>query len=189
MEWDFGLPWYRPTRVVHVTPGSEFGWRSGWASGRIIIWTTCPPLLEIGPGSPTGVVFYNHFQFPARYPQRDVRLRLVARNHRRHPHGCQRRQLPGAARGLPGRPAAERHRFGRRSRRLAVLFHRRTRDGRGRLPDRVDRPVAAPAQAERCAAGRPPAAIAKRRGGASKSPASSSRWAARMGSPTRGRRG
>ena len=29
MEWDFGSPWYRPTRVVHATSGSEFGWRSG----------------------------------------------------------------------------------------------------------------------------------------------------------------
>ena len=29
MEWDFGLPWYRPTRICHVTSGSEFGWRPG----------------------------------------------------------------------------------------------------------------------------------------------------------------
>ena len=29
MEWDIGTPWYRPTRVCHVTPGSEFGWRGG----------------------------------------------------------------------------------------------------------------------------------------------------------------
>lgn len=26
MEWDMGTPWYRPTRVVHATSGSEFGW-------------------------------------------------------------------------------------------------------------------------------------------------------------------
>ena len=25
MEWDYGTPWYRPTRVVHATSGSEFG--------------------------------------------------------------------------------------------------------------------------------------------------------------------
>ncbi len=35
MEWDMGMPWYRPTRVVHATSGSEFGWRSG--SGK---WPT-----------------------------------------------------------------------------------------------------------------------------------------------------
>ena len=28
MEWDMGMPWYRPTRVNHATSGSEFGWRS-----------------------------------------------------------------------------------------------------------------------------------------------------------------
>jgi hypothetical protein len=31
MESDQGTPWYRPTRICHVTPGAEFGWRSGWA--------------------------------------------------------------------------------------------------------------------------------------------------------------
>ncbi len=29
MEWDFGAPWYRPTRICHVTSGAEFGWRPG----------------------------------------------------------------------------------------------------------------------------------------------------------------
>jgi hypothetical protein len=29
MEWDIGTPWYRPTRICHVTSGSEFGWRTG----------------------------------------------------------------------------------------------------------------------------------------------------------------
>ena len=29
MEWDFGMPWYRPTRICHVTSGSEYGWRTG----------------------------------------------------------------------------------------------------------------------------------------------------------------
>eukprot|EP01093_Parvamoeba_rugata_P000504 TRINITY_DN10550_c0_g1_i1.p1 TRINITY_DN10550_c0_g1~~TRINITY_DN10550_c0_g1_i1.p1 ORF type:complete len:307 (+),score=62.85 TRINITY_DN10550_c0_g1_i1:24-923(+) len=29
MEWDIGMPWYRPTRICHVTSGSEFGWRTG----------------------------------------------------------------------------------------------------------------------------------------------------------------
>ncbi len=29
MEFDIGVPWYRPTRINHVTSGAEFGWRSG----------------------------------------------------------------------------------------------------------------------------------------------------------------
>src|SRR6185436_7092272 len=27
MEWDAGAPWYRPTCVMHVVPGGEYGWR------------------------------------------------------------------------------------------------------------------------------------------------------------------
>ncbi len=53
--------------MAHVTPGSEFGWRSGWAKRPNYYLDNLPPLLETGRGSPTGVVFYNHFQFPARY--------------------------------------------------------------------------------------------------------------------------
>ncbi len=30
MEADEGTSWYRPTRLLHVIPGAEYGWRSGW---------------------------------------------------------------------------------------------------------------------------------------------------------------
>ncbi|NND35405.1 MAG: hypothetical protein HKN76_22650, partial [Saprospiraceae bacterium] len=29
MEWDFGMPWYRPIRICHSVSGAEFGWRRG----------------------------------------------------------------------------------------------------------------------------------------------------------------
>ena len=29
MEYDWGMPWYRPTRVNHAVSGAEFGWRYG----------------------------------------------------------------------------------------------------------------------------------------------------------------
>ena len=29
MEYDFNTSWYRPTRINHVTSGSEWGWRNG----------------------------------------------------------------------------------------------------------------------------------------------------------------
>ena len=29
MEWDWGMPWYRPIRINHCTSAAEFGWRSG----------------------------------------------------------------------------------------------------------------------------------------------------------------
>ena len=67
MEWDFGSPWYRPTRVCHATSGSEFGWRSGTGKWPAYYEDSLPPALEIGPGSPTGVVFGTGAKFPANY--------------------------------------------------------------------------------------------------------------------------
>ncbi len=67
MEWDVGLPWYRPTRVNHITPGSEFGWRSGWSKWPPFYIDNLPETLDIGRGSPTGLEFYNHTRFPKKY--------------------------------------------------------------------------------------------------------------------------
>lgn len=57
MEWDFGLPWYRPTRIVHAVNGADFGWRTGSSKWRTHFEDSLPPLHEIGPGSPTGLLF------------------------------------------------------------------------------------------------------------------------------------
>ena len=67
MEWDIGTPWYRPTRVNHVTSGAEFGWRSG--TGKWPEWypDSLPSVVDIGPGSPTGIVFGKGAKFPAKY--------------------------------------------------------------------------------------------------------------------------
>ncbi len=67
MEWDFGSPWYRPTRVCHATSGSEFGWRSGTGKWPTYYEDSLPPALEIGPGSPTGIVFGTGAKFPAKF--------------------------------------------------------------------------------------------------------------------------
>lgn len=67
MEWDEGLPWYRPTRVNHVVPGAEFGWRSGWSKWPDYFVDNLPATIDVGRGSPTGVEFYNHRNFPTRY--------------------------------------------------------------------------------------------------------------------------
>ncbi len=67
MEWDEGLPWYRPTRIIHTVPGGEYGWRSGWAKWPDYYIDCLPATVDIGRGSPTGVVFYNHQKFPLRY--------------------------------------------------------------------------------------------------------------------------
>ncbi|MFN5768327.1 MAG: c-type cytochrome [Pirellulaceae bacterium] len=67
MEWDMGTPWYRPTRVVHATSGSEFGWRSGTGKWPNHYADSLPTLVDIGPGSPVGVAFGTGAKFPANY--------------------------------------------------------------------------------------------------------------------------
>jgi putative heme-binding domain-containing protein len=67
MEWDVGSPWYRPTRVVHATSGSEFGWRSGTGTWPQYYVDSLPELIDIGPGSPVGVEFGYGTKFPAQY--------------------------------------------------------------------------------------------------------------------------
>jgi len=67
MEWDVGLPWYRPTRVCHLTSGSEFGWRSGSGKWPTYYPDNLPPVVDIGTASPTGVVFGTGAKFPAKY--------------------------------------------------------------------------------------------------------------------------
>ncbi len=67
MEYDFNTPWYRPTRVNHVTSGSEYGWRNG--AGKRPEWypDNLGAVVNIGPGSPTGVTFGYGAKFPAKY--------------------------------------------------------------------------------------------------------------------------
>jgi putative heme-binding domain-containing protein len=69
MEYDFNTSWYRPTRVCHVVSGSEYGWRNG--AGKWPEWypDNLPPVVNIGPGSPTGMVFGYGAKFPAKYQE------------------------------------------------------------------------------------------------------------------------
>lgn len=67
MEWDFGLPWYRPTRIVHATSGSEFGWRTGNGKWSAAYPDNLPPTLNIGQGSPTNLVYGGETNFPEKY--------------------------------------------------------------------------------------------------------------------------
>lgn len=67
MEWDLGMPWYRPTRICHVTSGAEFGWRDGNAKFSSDYPDNLPPVINIGQGSPTNIVSAHNTAFPARY--------------------------------------------------------------------------------------------------------------------------
>jgi glucose/arabinose dehydrogenase len=67
MEWDWGLPWYRPTRIIHCVTGGEYGWRSGSSNEPEYYADTLPAAVNIGVGSPTGVKFGTRSKFPAKY--------------------------------------------------------------------------------------------------------------------------
>lgn len=67
MEYDFNTSWYRPTRICHVVSGSEFGWRNGAGKRPTFYADNLPPVIDIGPGSPTGMTFGYGAKFPARY--------------------------------------------------------------------------------------------------------------------------
>ncbi|QEH36414.1 hypothetical protein OJF2_49780 [Aquisphaera giovannonii] len=70
MEWDVGLPWYRPVRVCHCPIGAEFGWRNGSGKWPAYYNDSLPAILDVGRGSPTGVTFYQAGLFPAEYRDR-----------------------------------------------------------------------------------------------------------------------
>jgi hypothetical protein len=67
MEWDLGMPWYRPTRINHAVPGAEFGWRNGSGKWADYYEDSMPTQIDIGPGCPTGMVSGLGAKFPSKY--------------------------------------------------------------------------------------------------------------------------
>jgi len=67
MEWDVGAPWYRPTTVIHVVPGGEYGWRQGTNVWPDHFPDALPRVVDVGLGSPTGVAFGEKSRFPSPY--------------------------------------------------------------------------------------------------------------------------
>ena len=67
MEWDWGMPWYRPTRVYHMVSGGDQGFREGSGKWPEYYADSLPAVVNIGVGSPTGVKFGTKAKFPAKY--------------------------------------------------------------------------------------------------------------------------
>ncbi|MBI3191040.1 MAG: heme-binding protein, partial [Pedosphaera parvula] len=67
MEYDIGLPWYRPTRVYNVVSGGEYGQRSGSSKWPYYYHDSLPPATDIGLGSPCGLKFGTNSKFPPKY--------------------------------------------------------------------------------------------------------------------------
>ena len=66
-ERDTGQPWYRPTRVCFLSSGGDYGWRSGSGKWPKYYKDSLPPAVEMGTGSPTGIVFGYGTHFPTKY--------------------------------------------------------------------------------------------------------------------------
>lgn len=69
MEWDWGAPWYRPTRIIHCVTGGEYGWRSGAGKWPDYYADSLPATVNIGLGSPTGMKFGTKSNFPKEYQE------------------------------------------------------------------------------------------------------------------------
>ena len=67
MEQDIGAPWYKPTRLCHVTSGSDFGWRYGTGKWPEYFPDCLPAMTPVGLGSPTGLTFGYGTDFPDKY--------------------------------------------------------------------------------------------------------------------------
>lgn len=67
MEWDFNLPWYRPTRVNHLVSGGDYAWREGTAKRFDHYPDVWPAVVDFGRGSPTATLFGTGAKFPAKY--------------------------------------------------------------------------------------------------------------------------
>jgi len=69
-EFDMGTPWYRPTRIVQLLSGADYGWRAvtgKWPPYFPNHADNAMPTLDIGKGSPTAVMFATDARFPSEY--------------------------------------------------------------------------------------------------------------------------
>ena len=67
MEWDLGMPWYVPTRIVEIVGRGDYGFRLGSAR-----WPTWFPdseraVVDVGRSSPTGMLSGRALAFPDPY--------------------------------------------------------------------------------------------------------------------------
>jgi putative heme-binding domain-containing protein len=67
MEWDTGLPWFRPTRVIHSVPGADHGWRTGSNKWPDYYLDSLPGTDDVGRGSPVGVRIYDAYAYPSAF--------------------------------------------------------------------------------------------------------------------------
>ncbi len=66
-EDEFGLPWYRPGRLLHVISGADFGWRQGTERWPEHFADTMPSIARLGPTPLNSLVSGQKTNFPKEY--------------------------------------------------------------------------------------------------------------------------
>jgi putative heme-binding domain-containing protein len=69
-EFDMGTPWYRPTRIVQLLSGADFGYRAAggqWPPRFPDRPDNGLPVIDVGRGSPTAAMFGTDLKFPSEY--------------------------------------------------------------------------------------------------------------------------
>lgn len=69
-EYDMGTPWYRPTRIVQLVSGADYGYRDAGGTWPVEVPDHPDvglPLLDVGRGSPTSVMFGHKLKYPSPY--------------------------------------------------------------------------------------------------------------------------
>ena len=64
MEWDAALAWYKPTRILHVVSGADYGWRRATGKFPAYYEDSLPAAVDVGLGSPTGLEFGYKSSYP-----------------------------------------------------------------------------------------------------------------------------
>ena len=107
IEWDVGLPWYRPTRVLHLVSGADYGWRGGSrALPALDARPLRPPPSTSAKDRRRRIAFGSRSRFPARWRQALVYSGLGVRGDLRDRSAAARRELRADGRPvfLQGRP-------------------------------------------------------------------------------------
>ena len=125
MEWDVNMPWYRPTRVLHVASGGDYGYRNGSGKWPPYYIDSLPPVVNVGPGLAHRRDLRLWRQVPGEIPGCPLPLRLELRQALRSAPHTQGLDLRGRARGIRGRNAAGTDGRRRQSQGWRDVFHGR----------------------------------------------------------------
>ena len=161
-EFDMGSSWYRPTRVVQLVSGADYGWRGvtgSWPPYFPDHGGNSPPLCDIGKGRPRPWHSATAASSRSRIATRCLCLDWGVWTRDRRAPDASRSGVPRPHRDVSARPAVECHRCGVWSRRRNVPGHWRTPntfgavscgvDGRFRLDARRRQPATAAADSAR----------------------------------------